>query len=51
VKITKGRISHAEIETSSSVLMMADENAAVEAWASSSFWRIAGKFSDSVVDR
>lgn len=29
----EGRISHAEVEIGSSVLMMADENAAIGAWA------------------
>ncbi len=37
MKTPEGRISHAEIEIGNSVLMMADENAALEAWAISHF--------------
>jgi PhnB protein len=37
MKTSEGHISHAEIEIGGSVLMMADENPAIEAWAVAHF--------------
>ena len=37
MKSSEGRIQHAEVEIGNSVLMMADENAAIEAWSITHF--------------